>query len=104
MHQTEKEFTADPPLPFLIRFSPVSPAPPHDSTDQRIPPQQHRLFELEFVNFSGALLSPVTYEMKIEIDYISTFEGMEKFFRIPDHNLNETSSEAEEAETVYIRK
>jgi hypothetical protein len=101
MQSPDKEITADPPLPFLIRLSTL-PSPTDSSNDQRISPQQHRLFELEFVNFSASLVSPVTYEMKIEIDYISTFDGMERFFKIPE-NLTETS-EVEEAETVYIRK
>ena len=93
-----KEAAVDPPLPFLIRLS-----FPDALNDQRILPLESCLFELEFVNFSGSLPSSVTYDMMIEIDYISTFDGMEKFFRVPD-NLNESSGEAEEAETVYIRK
>jgi hypothetical protein len=96
--------STDPPLPFLIRLSMIEISP---TSGQRILPQQHLSFELEFFNFCDSLQAQaMSYEMKIEIDYLSTFPGVEKYLSIPEAppDSMDGSTEQETTETVFIRK
>jgi hypothetical protein len=87
---------------------------PSPVSGQRILPQEHLSFELEFFNFSNSLQTQaVAYDLKIEIDYLSTFPGVERYLSMaataedlmsgssPPETETETKTKTD---TVYIRK
>lgn len=97
-----------PPLPFLINLTPIIPSnesEQNSSSPQKILPQQHVYFDLEFVNFAEYIKSNIVYDMRIEIEYLSYFPNIEKFLSSNEETKDDVNtSPSEDLDTVYIRK
>ncbi len=90
---------SDLPLPFLINLSPLEDSETTESP-RKILPHQYLLYNLEFYNFFEASTSAI-YEIRIEIEYLSTFPGVEKYL---GGETEESKELIEETETLYVRK
>lgn len=98
-----------PPLPFLINLIPVTSSNENNldinniNYQQKILPQQHIYFDLEFVNFSEYIKSNIVYDMRIEIEYLSYFPNVEKYLSTNEETKNDPTT-IEDSDTVYVRR